>query len=91
MKPSELKALHLNHSPDSSFFERETMRFFGDTMSNFSVSKVTAWNWYDGCEIECYALYRKRTTSKGAPCGVLRYFSLEGESLHCISRAKGEI
>ena len=37
MTASELKALHEEHNPESLFFDRKTMRFFGDTMKNYGV------------------------------------------------------
>jgi hypothetical protein len=37
MTPSILKALHQAANPESPFFDRATMRFFGDTMRNYSV------------------------------------------------------
>ena len=40
MTPSELKANILAHDPDSRFFDRKTMQFFGDTMRNYGVRKA---------------------------------------------------
>lgn len=40
MNASQLKAMHLTLQPDSHFFTRDTMRFFGDTMRNFKVRKA---------------------------------------------------
>jgi hypothetical protein len=37
MTPSTLKALHQAANPESHFFDRSTMRFFGDTLRNYSV------------------------------------------------------
>ena len=54
MTPSELKTNVLAHDPDSHYFDRKTMKFFGDTMRNYGVRKA---------EIEGVAvweLYRKR-------------------------------
>ena|GEM_PF-6355984 len=34
---AQLKRLHEYHNPKSYFFSRKSMRFFGDTMSNFGV------------------------------------------------------
>ena len=59
MTPSELKANILAHDPDSHFFDRKTMQFFGDTMRNYGVRKA---------EIEGVAvweLYRKRPVRHG--------------------------
>ena len=59
MTPSELKISILAHNPDSHFFDRKTMQFFGDTMRNYGVRKA---------EIEGVAvweLYRKRPVKQG--------------------------
>ena len=59
MTPSELKANILTHDPDSHFFDRKTMKFFGDTMRNYWVRKT---------EIEGVAvweLFRKRPVKHG--------------------------
>ena len=37
MTPSQLKAHYLEHRPDGHYFNRSTMRFFGDTMANYRV------------------------------------------------------
>lgn len=57
MTPSQLKQLHEHHDPDSYFFSRKTMSFFGDTMRNFGVFRIG----------EYWVLYRKSATWKGAP------------------------
>ena len=59
MTPSELKANILKHNPDSHYFDRKTMKFFGDTMKNYGVRRaeiegVTVWE-----------LYRKRPVKYG--------------------------
>ena len=59
MTQNELKANILAHDPDSHFFDRKTMKFFGDTMRNYGVRKaelngVTVWE-----------LYRKRPVKHG--------------------------
>ena len=55
MTPSELKANVLANNPDSYFFTRKTMQFFGDTMSNYGVRDAGE-NW---------ELYRKRPVKHG--------------------------
>ena len=61
------------------------MRFFGDTMRNMSVSKVTMYDYYDDKVVECYQLWRKSKTSKGAPAGALACFDMDTfEVLHCL-------
>lgn len=55
MTPSELKYKHEASNPNSYFFTRKTMRFFGDTMANFGCC--------DGGNI--WVLYTKRPTKAG--------------------------
>ena len=57
MNASELKYRHESNHPDSYFFTRKTMSFFGDTMKNFGVYSAGPY----------WVLYRKAPTSKGAP------------------------
>lgn len=59
LTPSELKALHEEHNPESYFFTRKSMGFFGDTMRNYAV-KLTEieGRWY-------YELLRRRPVKYG--------------------------
>jgi hypothetical protein len=41
MTPSELKYQHETNNPDSYFFDRKSMKFFGDTMRNYGARLVT--------------------------------------------------
>ena len=59
MTPSELKANILVHDPDSRFFDRKTMKFFGDTMRNYGVRKTEI----DGVAV--WELFRKRPVKHG--------------------------
>jgi hypothetical protein len=62
MTPSELK--RNVEATGSAFFDYRTMRFFGDTMKNFGVRKVTiATPSVDALEV--YELYRKRPVKMG--------------------------
>lgn len=76
MTSSELKALYERYNPEGFFFCRKTMKFFGDTMRNFSV--------IDGGHLlimtdtgiekkEVWALYRKRPVNGGRH-GFCAYF-----------------
>ncbi|WMX18713.1 hypothetical protein YpEc11_01 [Yersinia phage vB_YpEc11] len=86
---SQLKALHEKFDPSSLFFDRDTMKFFGDTMSNFAVIVDTCYDWYNKIDdVPCYKLVRKSTTRKGAPSGCLRRFGLDGEMLFCVGASK---
>lgn len=55
MTPSQLKALHEQHNPDSVYFARETMRWHGDTMRNYG---VRAYPYDNGTTY--WELYRKQ-------------------------------
>jgi len=74
MTPSELKYQVEQAGHESYFFERKTMKFFGDTMKNYGVrdggfiktSYDENGNYCpDGCTIECWELYRKRPVKHG--------------------------
>ena len=47
MTPSDLKYEHELRHPESYFFDRKTMRFFGDTMRNYGVRKAAVKTDYD--------------------------------------------
>ena len=64
MTPSELKYNVLEHNPESHFFDRETMKCFGDTMRNYGVSG-TCIQIRDGQAVEVWELYRKRAVKSG--------------------------
>ena len=64
MTPSELKANILKHDPESHFFDRKTMRFFGDAMRNYGVRKTEIIG-YDPLPVEVWELYRKRPVKHG--------------------------
>lgn len=64
MTASDLKYQHETKNPQSHYFTRDTMRFFGDTMANFSV--------HDGGDH--WELFRRKKTPKGAPSGVIARF-----------------
>jgi hypothetical protein len=68
MTASQLKALYERNNPEGHFFDRETMRFFGDTMQNFgvrdfgTVKTITS----NGVEtVAVWELYRKRPVKNG--------------------------
>ena len=59
MTPSELKANILKHHPNSHYFDRKTMQFFGDTMRNYGVRKAEIRG------IAVWELYRKMPVKHG--------------------------
>jgi hypothetical protein len=77
MTPSELKALYERNNPRGYFFDRRTMRFFGDTMRNFGVvdgGKIQTLTDEGIVEVEVWELYRKRPVEGGLH-GHCAYFS----------------
>jgi len=56
MTPSKLKSQHELKNPDSFYFTRESMKFFGDTMKNYGVRSHCANTW---------ELYRKEPVKNG--------------------------
>lgn len=73
MNAIELKA-HVEQGPDRFFFTRQTMRFFGDTMSNYGVRSTTLNTHWDDTgnnyseqtrTIEVWELYRKHPVKHG--------------------------
>lgn len=73
MTPSELKSEMESRNVERHYFTRETMRFFGDRMSNYGVRKTTIKANFDpegtyhkdGISREVWELYRKRAVKHG--------------------------
>lgn len=59
MTPSQLKYEVSNRGETSHFFDRKTMKFFGDTMANYGVRSA------EKNGVECWELYRKRPVKHG--------------------------
>lgn len=66
MTPAELKDRVNGCGHEPHFFDRETMRFFGDTMRNYGVRDGgLVVRDCDGLAVECWVLYRKRPVKLG--------------------------
>lgn len=73
MTPSELKARIAATGKEPHFFDRKTMKFFGDTMKNFGVCRTLIWSEFDrdgnyhpdGVKRDVWELYRKRPVKHG--------------------------
>lgn len=74
MTPAELK--YNVEQTGSYFFERRSMKFFGDTMRNYGVRSQTVmirtsydesgnFTSHEGVDVECYELYRKSPVKHG--------------------------
>jgi hypothetical protein len=74
MTVSGLRKLYERNNPGGHFFDRGTMRFFGDTMANFGVRDGGKVDTYSGESVDAWQLYRKRPVNGGlvGPCS---YFS----------------
>ena len=59
MTPYELKRKVLENDPNSHFFDRKTLRFFGDSMANYGVRRTMI------DAIPVFELYRKRPVKHG--------------------------
>jgi hypothetical protein len=82
--PAELKYNILQAGTAPYFFDRKTMKFFGDTMGNFGVRHAMVKTNYDaagnynpdnGLTVACWELYRRRTVKYGLNSS--HYFSTE--------------
>lgn len=59
MTPSKLKYHVEQADPDTNFFNRRTMMFFGDTMKNYGVRSAVV-DTYSEQGVEVWELYRRR-------------------------------
>jgi len=59
MNASKLKANYQANNPNGHFFDRATLRFFGDTMKNYGVVKTT----FNG--VPAFELFRRRPVKHG--------------------------
>ena len=87
MTASALKALYERNNPGGHFFDRKTMRFFGDRMSNFGVADggvIKTWGEGGIEEAEVWELYRKRPVNGGMH-GHCAYFRKDsGAEVHTV-------
>jgi hypothetical protein len=73
MTPSELKYRVEQSGNEPHFFTRSTMKFFGDTMSNYGVRLafvVSEYDWdgnyvKDGIRLQVWELWRKHAVKHG--------------------------
>ena len=73
MTPSELKYNVNEFNPDSHYFNRKSMKFFGDTMANYGVKSTNVKVISTGHGVivaECWELYRKRPVKNGLQLSV---------------------
>lgn len=66
MNATELKFNYIQKNQINYFFDRKSMKFFGDTMANYAVSsKTVSIKTYSGNLVECWELLRKRPVNMG--------------------------
>lgn len=71
----ELKRLHLQNHPLSHFFDAETLKFFGESMSRMYVLKETVKIFdYLGDPHECYVLSKQGKNLLGQKMRTYAYF-----------------
>lgn len=86
MNATQLRAAHEAAHPDSHFFTRRSMAFFGDTMSNYAVSsEPVSFLDYSGDKMTCWELRRKRAVKHGLKAPA--YFC--AETFRKVSRPEG--
>lgn len=86
MTPSRLRDLHLELHPESHFFTRRTMAFFGDTMANYAVAlEPVTFADYSGEPVTCWQLRRKRPVKHGLQSSA--YFCVD--TFRKVSRPEG--
>lgn len=64
MTPSQLKSAVQETRTDSHFFDRDSMKFFGDRMGNYGVRSAII-KVYNGQMVDCWELYRKKPVKNG--------------------------
>lgn len=66
MNASELKFNYIQKNQTNYFFDRKSMKFFGDTMRNYGVcSKPVIIKSQWGYSVECWELFRKKPVIGG--------------------------
>lgn len=68
-----LMAEYANHNPGGHYFDRKTLRFFGERISEMRVLKGT-YKVRDGAGNE-YEAYCLSSLQRKHPCGPLRHYS----------------
>lgn len=75
MTPYELKDKYYSHNPEGHYFDKETLRFFGESMKNMKVAKeLVKINDYHGEEHFCYALSALQKNHPDGEKWITHYF-----------------
>ena len=82
---SDLKYLYEQSNPDGHFFDRKTMKFFGDRMKNYGVRKVRLQSENRPDEVfDGYELYRRKPVKDGLQTSA--FFNEDGGQVHCVKQ-----
>lgn len=74
----ELKTKYLEHHPNGHFFDRNTLKFFGETLSTMRVlAGFYSVKDYSGNEHKAYCLSSYQRNYPGGPRRHLSYFDAE--------------
>jgi hypothetical protein len=68
MTVSRLKRLYQNNNPKGCYFDRQTMRFFGDSISNYKIKdggKIKMFNGKIFELVDVWELHRKKPVNGG--------------------------
>lgn len=76
MTPSELIKKHKEHNPSSHFFDKATLRFFGETVKNMRVFETSVLN-TDGQMVPVYKLRSLQLNAPFRPVYSVHYFDKE--------------
>ena len=87
MTINELKRMHLKKNDGSHFFDRDTLRFFGESLSRMKVLKKTV-SITDtfGEEHECYVVSATRTKDWNGSCKPYTFYHyFDVDTLQAVS------
>ncbi len=78
MNPYELRDQYYRHNPSGHFFDRNTLRFFGERMCEMRVfRKVENVETCDGKPHACYVLSTLQRKRPGGPVRCYHYFDTD--------------
>ena len=77
MTPSEFKRIFMEKNPNSHYFDRKTLKFFGERMRDMHVTKNVIVKDYHGNKHKCYALSKYQRNHPLGPRYSVHYFDME--------------
>ena len=73
----EFRRIYLEKHPDSHFFDRKTLKFFGERMSDMHLRKDVTVTDYLGNKHKCYVLSKYQRNASISPRYSIHYFDME--------------